>query len=72
MRTQARRRGLDRERRRLVDLHHGADETLYRVDGLEADEMQDVVKVRVVAHIVEPRGRPIQTQYVFRPGDTPG
>ncbi len=72
VRTQARRRGLDRERRRLVDLHHGEDETLYRVDGLEADEIQDMVKVRVVAHIMEPRGRPIQTQYVFRPGDTQG
>ena len=31
---------------------------LYRVDGLEADEMQDVIKVRVVAHIVEPRAAP--------------
>ena len=59
-------------RRRLVDLHHGEGETLYRVDRLEADEMQDVVKVRVVAHIVEPRSRSIQTQYVFRPRDTQG
>lgn len=58
MRTQARRRGLDRKRRRLVDLHHGEDEMLYRMDGLEADEMQDVIKARVVAHIVEPRACP--------------
>lgn len=42
------------------------------MDGLEADEMQDVIKARVVAHIVEPRACPIQTQYVFRPRDTLG
>ena len=52
-------------RHKLVGIVHGAAESVYRVEGLEADDLKDVEEVRIEAQVVGPRHQAIQTRYRF-------
>ena len=52
-------------RHKLVGIVHGAAESVYRIEGLGADDLEDVEEVRIEAQAVGPRQQAIQTRYRF-------
>ena len=52
-------------RHKLVGIVHGASESVYRVEGLSADDLEDVEDVRIEAQAIGPGHQAIQTRYRF-------
>ena len=52
-------------RHKLVGIVHGAAESVYRVEGLSADDLEDMEDVRIEAEAVGPAQQSIQTCYRF-------
>ena len=50
-------------RHKLVGIVHGAAESVYRVEGLSADDLEDVEDVRIEAEAVGPGHQAIQNRY---------
>ena len=52
-------------RHKLVGIVHGATESVYRVEGLGADDLEDMEEVRIEAQVVGPSQQAIQTRHRF-------
>ena len=52
-------------RHQLVGTVHGASESVYRVEGLSADDLENVKEVRIEAGAIGPGHQAIQTRYRF-------
>ena len=53
-------------RHKLVGIVHGTAESVYRAEGLSADDLEDMEDVRIEAQTIGPDHQEIQNRYRFR------